>query len=127
MLVENRMSKPTITINADTMLLNTLTLLQKHEIHMLPVMEGDRLIGTFTHQDVIGASASNCVSSASSDRTDQELQQAISEIVTMSPITISHHQPIEDTPELLLVHKISGLPVINQTGDVVGVISKRST
>ena len=124
MLVKNWMSKPPITINADAVLTDAIKLLRRHEIHMLPVMESERLVGMVTDQDLIRASAPDCTSSTSPDGSDHRLQKAISEIMTMSPVTISHHQTIEDTAELLLVHKILGLPVINQTGEVVGMITK---
>jgi acetoin utilization protein AcuB len=49
---------------------------------------------------------------------------AIREIMTMNPVTISDNQTIEDTAELLLVHKILGLPVLNLFGEVIGMITK---
>jgi acetoin utilization protein AcuB len=124
MLVKNWMSKPAITINADALLADAINLLKKHEIHMLPVMESERLAGMVTDQDLIRASAPDSTSSASPNGLGHRLQKAISEIMTMSPVTISYNQTIEDTAEMLLVHKILGLPVINQAGEVVGVITK---
>ena len=57
MLVKNWMSKPAITINADAMLIDAINLLQKHEIHTLPVLEGARLAGIVTDRDLKTASA----------------------------------------------------------------------
>jgi acetoin utilization protein AcuB len=124
MLVKNWMSKPAIIVNADAMLVDAINLLQKHEIHTLPVMAGVRLVGIVTDQDLKNASAPDCTSSTSPNGLDHRLQKAISEIMTLNPVTISYNQTIEDAAELLLVHKISCLPVINQAKEVVGMITK---
>ena len=124
MLVKNWMSKPAITVNADASLIDAIDLLQKYEIHMLPVMEGASLVGIVTDHDLKRASVPDFSSSTSSNGRDHRLRKAISEIMTMSPVTIYDNQTIEDTAELLLVHKVSGLPVINQGGKVIGMMTK---
>ncbi|MGD9373303.1 MAG: CBS and ACT domain-containing protein [Desulfobacterales bacterium] len=124
MLVKDWMSKPAITIDADALLTDAIKLLRKHEIHMLPVMQHKRLVGMVTDQDLKRASAPDYSSSTSFVGLDHRLQKTISEIMTISPVTISYNQTIEDTAELLLVHNKLGLPVINQAGDVVGMITK---
>ena len=124
MLVKDWMSKPAITINADGLLVDAIKLLQKHEIHMLPVMQRERLVGMVTDQDLERASFSGGTSSISPNGLDSPLQKTISEIMTSRLVTISCNQTIEETAELLLVHEILGLPVINQAGDVVGMITK---
>lgn len=124
MLVKNWMSKPAITINADAMLIDAINLLQKHEIHTLPVLEGARLAGIVTDRDLKTASAPDFKVPASPHEADRFLQKKISEIMTINPVTIFDNQTIEDTAELLLIHNISGLPVTNQAKEVVGMITK---
>ena len=124
MLVKNWMSKPAIAINAEAMLVDAISLLQKHEIHTIPVMEGIRLVGIVTDQDLKNESAPDSTESRSHNGVDHRVHKAVSEIMTINPVTISDNQTIEDTAELLFVHKISGLPVINQTKQVVGMITK---
>ena len=124
MLVKNWMSKPAITVNEDAMLVDALNLLRKHEIHTLPVMESARLVGIVTDQDLKNASVPDSTLSTSNNGVDHLVPIAIGEIMTVSPVTISDCQTIEDTAELLLVHKISGLPVVNQAREVVGMITK---
>ena len=84
MLVKNWMSKPAITVNADASLVDAIDLLQKYEIHMLPVMKGARLVGIVTDHDLKRASVPDCTSSTSSNGLDYRLQKAISEIMTGS-------------------------------------------
>jgi acetoin utilization protein AcuB len=124
MLVKNWMSKPAITVNADAVLADVTNLMQHHEIHRLPVMAGNRLVGIVTDRDFKRASAAQPTSSNSLNGPDHGLGKKAKEIMTISPVTICDIQTIEDTAELLLVHKISGLPVINQAREVVGMITK---
>lgn len=124
MLVKNWMSKPAIIVKADTPLADAVDLLQKHEIHTLPVMKGTRLAGIVTDLDLKNASVPDGRSATSANGADRFLQKKISEIMTINPVTVCDNQTIEDAAELLLVHNISGLPVINQDRQVVGVITK---
>jgi acetoin utilization protein AcuB len=123
-LVKNWMSKPAIIVKADAMLADAVHLLQKHEIHTLPVMKGARLAGIVTDRDLKNASVPDAWLATSPHGADRLLQKEISEIMTINPVTVCDNQTIEDTAELFLVHNISGLPVTNQARQVVGVITK---
>ncbi|WP_373710580.1 CBS domain-containing protein, partial [Jeotgalibaca porci] len=46
--VNSYMSKDLVTIEAGTKILDALDLMKKHNIHRLPVVEGDRMIGLVT-------------------------------------------------------------------------------
>ena len=47
----------------------------------------------------------------------------VADLMSMDPITVSVDASIEDTEELLREHRISGLPVVDADGRLVGVIS----
>jgi acetoin utilization protein AcuB len=87
-------------------------------------LEGARLVGIVTDRKLKNAAAPNAGLPLSLKKEDRLLQKEISEIMTKDPVTICDHQTIEDAAELLLVHEISGLPVTNQAGKVVGMITK---
>ena len=44
--------------------------------------------------------------------------------MTKNPITVPEDYTIEETAEVLLKHKISGVPVIDHHGDIVGTITQ---
>lgn len=124
MLVKNWMSKPAITIDADAPVVDAIHLMHRHEIQTLPVLEGFRLVGIVTAQDLQSASGPDGLFPEGPGRPDRRLGQAINEIMTTGPVTVSDVQTIVDTSELLLVHKVSGLPVVNRIGRVVGMITR---
>lgn len=124
MLVKNWMSKPVVTIDANDAMNDAIKLLKKHNIKMLPVMEKGKLVGIVTDRDLKKASAS--------DATTLEIHELlfllsnikIKEIMTKKPITVPFDYTIEETAEVLLKHNISGVPVDDHYGDIVGVITK---
>ncbi|MGD9281234.1 MAG: CBS domain-containing protein, partial [Desulfobacterales bacterium] len=59
MLVMNWMSQPAITVDIDDFVEDAFGLINKHEIHMLPVMQNRQLVGIVTDSDIKNASASN--------------------------------------------------------------------
>ena len=47
----------------------------------------------------------------------------VADLMTIDPVEVSVDASIEDAEELLRVHRISGLPVVDADGRLVGVIS----
>ena len=124
MLVKNWMSKPAITINADASLQDAIGLLKQHEIHMLPVMEYDQLVGVITDRDLKRASASDVAFLDIYELTDLTSRIKVKTIMTKDPVTVPYDHTVEETAALLFVHNISGVPVVNQEGKLIGVITK---
>lgn len=52
------------------------------------------------------------------------MSKTVSEIMTSNPITVSPETSLESAIKILADNKISGLPVVNAQGDLVGVISE---
>jgi acetoin utilization protein AcuB len=124
MLVKNWMSQPAITIDADDSAEDAVRLTKRHEIHMLPVMQNRQLVGIVTDRDIKRSTASDGLSK--NMNADRHLLSDIKvkKIMTPDPVTVPHDYTLEETLEKFLVHKISGLPVVNQQGKVMGVITK---
>lgn len=52
------------------------------------------------------------------------INQTVAEMMTRNPLTVMPESPLQDAIALLAQHHISGLPVVNQEGNLVGVISE---
>jgi len=123
MLVKNWMHSPAITIDMHSPMQDAINLLKTHKISMLPVMDKNRLVGIVTDRDL--------KKSSPSDVTTLEIHELlyllstvqIKDIMSTKPITVSPELTIEETAEILMVNKISGVPVVDSKGSVVGVIS----
>ncbi|MGD8651628.1 MAG: CBS and ACT domain-containing protein [Desulfobacterales bacterium] len=124
MLVKNWMRQPAITIDADDTAADAAFLLQRHEIHMLPVMQKGALVGIVTDRDIKIASGPDVASGNFEKAHDRLSEISIKDIMTPDPVTVSLNFTLEETVEKLLVHHISGLPVVDRQQKLVGVITR---
>jgi len=124
MLVNYWMSKQVVTIDAKDSMNNAIHLLKKHNIKMLPVMEQGKLVGIVTDRDIKRSSASDATSLEIHELLYLISKIKIEDIMTKNPITVPLDYSIEETAEVLLKHNISGVPVIDQYGYVVGTITQ---
>ncbi len=124
MLVKNWMSKEVVTVDVDDSMDNAIKLLKKNNIRMLPVVKKGNLAGVVTDRDLKKTQAS--------DATTLEIHELlyllstikINNVMTREVITIPSDYTIEETAEILMTHKISGAPVLNDEGKLVGVITQ---
>jgi len=124
MLVKNWMSKKVVTIDENDSMTHAIKLLKDYNIRMLPVTKKDKLVGIVTDRDLKRASASDATS-----LDIHELLYLISEIkvkniMTKNPITVPPNFTVEETAEVLLNNKISGAPVVDHSGNIVGIITQ---
>ena len=123
MLVKYWMSKPVITIDIEDTMQDAKALLAKHEIRMLPVMEKGKLVGVVTDRDVKKASDSSVDALKASDIHELTAGIKIKEIMTGDPMTVPFDLTVEEAAEVILLKKISGMPVVDHEGDLVGIIT----
>ena len=124
MLVKNWMSKNVITVDVDVSMQNATMLMKMHHIRMLPVVKHGELVGIITDRDLKKASASDATSLEIHELLFLLTKIKVKDIMTKAPITVTPDWTIEETAELLLKHKISGVPVIGGKKAIAGVITQ---
>jgi acetoin utilization protein AcuB len=124
MLVKNWMSKNVITIDANDTMQDALRLLKEHHIRMLPVMKKNRLVGIVTDRDLKKASASDATLLDVHELLYLLTKIRVKDIMTKDPITVPPDYTVEETAQVLLKNKISGAPVVDQSGQVIGAITQ---
>ena len=124
MLVNHWMSKQVITIDANDSMNNAIHVLKKHNIKMLPVMKQGKLVGIVTDRDLKRASASDATSLEIHELLYLISKIKVKDVMTKNPITVPLDYTIEETAEVLLKHKISGVPVVDHHGNIVGIITQ---
>jgi acetoin utilization protein AcuB len=124
MLVKNWMSKKVITIEAKDSMQRAVSLMKEHKIRMLPVMQRGKLIGVVSDSDLRKASASDATMLDVHEMLYLISKIKVKDIMTKDPFTVSPDCTVEETAELLMEHKISGVPVVVEGGKVVGVITR---
>ncbi|ABK16010.1 CBS and ACT domain-containing protein [Syntrophobacter fumaroxidans] len=124
MLVKNWMSKTVVTIEEDDSMQHAMSLMKEHKIRMLPVVARGKLVGVVSDTDLKRASASDATTLDMHELLYLISKIKVQDIMTKTPITVSQNFTVEETAELLMRKKISGCPVLDDDGLVVGVITR---
>ena len=124
MLVKNWMSKDLVVADIDDSMDEAVKLLKKHNIRMLPVMKKGKLAGVVTDRDLKRAQASDATTLDIHEMLYLLSNIKIRNVMAKQLITIPNDYTVEETADILLSHKISGAPVVDPQGKLVGVITK---
>ncbi|MCU0613801.1 MAG: CBS and ACT domain-containing protein [Desulfobacterales bacterium] len=124
MLVKNWMSKNVVSIDVNDSMQLAIYTLQDNKIKLLPVRSGEKLVGIVSDRDLKKASPSDATTLDMHELLYLISRIKISDLMTKNPITVSPDYTIEEAAQLLLEHKISGLPVLDLKGKLVGIITQ---
>ena len=123
-LVRDWMTREVITISPETSLAQAHKLMQEKHIRRLPVMDHDRIVGIVTLGDVRGAEPSRASSLSIWEMNDLLAKLEVVEIMSRGPITIGQNASIGEAARIMLDKKFSGLPVVDEAGRLVGIITE---
>ena len=106
---ENGMIYDPITITKEQTVGDALKLMHDNKIGGIPVIDADnRLIGIVTNRDL---------------RFQRDMNRAIDEVMTKENIITTHSTELEKASEILLRNKIEKLPVVDDHGKLIGLIT----
>lgn len=124
MLVKDFMTRNPITIAPETSFNEALKLMKQNKIKRLIVMKDGKIVGIVTEKDLLYASPSKATT-----LNVWELHYLLSklkaeEIMTKDVVTVNENTPIEDAARIMEERDISGLPVVDDSGRLVGIITQ---
>jgi acetoin utilization protein AcuB len=114
MIVRKHMSAPPITVSHDTDYKTAIGLMQKHRIRRLPVVDASgALAGIVAERDLLVAA-------------DHYLNSPVDvgQVMTRQVVTVSDGTPVVDAATVMIERKIGGLPVIDGSGKLLGIITE---
>lgn len=124
-LVANWMTADPITIKPDAALADAHALLRENNIRRLPVVDDEgELVGIVTLGDVREASPSDATTLSIWELNYLLAKLKIEEIMTPDPITVDASDTIVEAARLMMENKVSGLPVLDPDGSLVGIITE---
>ena len=124
MLVKNWMSKNVITIDAEDSMQHAIKFLKEHKINLLPVMKKGKLAGVITDRDLKKSSPSEATTLDMHELLYLLSKIKVEDIMSKNLYTVPDNYTVEEAAEILLEKRISGVPVVDEKGNVVGVITK---
>ena len=123
-LVRDWMTPVPITITPDTTLPKAHRLMMEHRIRRLPVVKSKNVIGMVTLGDVRGAEPSGATTLSIWEINYLISRLKVEEIMTPRPFTVVADATLGEAAEMMLENKISGLPVVDESNQLVGIITE---
>ena len=124
-LVRDWMSSDVITIGPEMTLPQAHQLMAKEEIRRLPVVDKEgRLIGIVSLGDVRSAEPSPATSLSVWELNYLLTTLTIAKIMTPHPFAITPDATLAEAARMMLEHRISGLPVVDDERHVIGIITE---
>jgi acetoin utilization protein AcuB len=124
MLVKNWMRENVVTISVNDSVPDAVALLKKHQIRMLPVMDEGKMVGVVTDRDLKKVSPSDVIPFEIHELAYKLTQIKVGEVMSKPPITVPLDYTVEEAAQVLLAQKISGVPVVDHEGQLVGTITQ---
>jgi acetoin utilization protein AcuB len=123
MLVGDVMQMKVVTITPKTTLPEALRLAQAHRIRHLPVLDTGELVGIVSDRDLKRAMASPATSLEAHELKYLLERLQVAEIMTKRVITTGPTSPLEEAARLMVIERISALPVM-EAGQLVGIVTE---
>jgi acetoin utilization protein AcuB len=124
MLVKNWMSRNVFTITPEDSMQDAVYLMREHKVRTLPVVKNDKVVGIVSETDIKRASASDATGLDVHEILYLISKIKIKDIMTKNPITVHEDLTVEETAEILMKERISGVPVLDNEGKILGIITR---
>src|SRR3989344_980402 len=135
MKVSGVMSKNIDYVSVDTTVRDVSRLIFGRGINGVPVCKGKKVVGFVTERDILSKFYPSIkdymedpVHSSDFEGMEKKLDEILSlpasEIMSHTPTTITGDTPILKAQSMMMVKKIGRLPVVDENGNLVGLLSK---
>ena len=124
MLVKGWMTSDILTVDEDTSMMKASQIMKENNIRRLPVMRKGKLVGMVTDRDIKEASPSKATTLDVHELYYLLSELKLKDIMSKGLVTIGPEETVEKAAVKMLEHRISGLPVVNDRGKVVGIITQ---
>lgn len=124
MLIRDWMTKDVITVQPETSMMKASKLMRENKIRRLPVVdEAGKLVGIVTDRDLKEASPSKATSLDMHELYYLLSEIKVKDIMSRNPLAIKPTETVEKAAVLMMNNHVGGLPVVDDDGALVGVIS----
>jgi CBS domain-containing membrane protein len=124
MLVRDLMSTDLVTLTEDDTLADGQRCMARGRIRHLPVVRDSKLVGLLTHRDLLAASFSIFADVHTAEQRRIFVTVPVVEAMHRDVVTVPPTLPVKEAAEILLKNKYGCLPVVDDDGDLVGIVTE---
>ena len=113
--IQDVMTSNPATVEPSTPAEEAARLMKTEDTGIVPIVEGDRLVGVVTDRDL----ALEIVAGG------RETSTPVGELASKDLVTIDPQQGLEEAARLMAEHQVRRLPVCEEDGRLVGILSQK--
>ncbi|MDQ3881023.1 MAG: CBS domain-containing protein [Chloroflexota bacterium] len=103
------------TLSADSTVAEAAKLMKREDVGVIPLVEGERLVGTVTDRDITIR-----VVAEGKDPTSVSIR----EVASTDLVTVDPQQNLAEALRLMAEHQVRRLPVVEEDGRLVGIVAQ---
>lgn len=123
MLVADLMSHPPVCVTPEHSVADAARLMRVRGIRRLPVLNGPQLVGIVTDRDLREAMPSQVTTRSLWEAATAPPGVCVADVMRRSVVTTSPDADAQEAASLLLRHRIGGMPVVDPSGAVIGMVT----
>jgi acetoin utilization protein AcuB len=125
MLVRERMTRNPVLCAPDLPVTEAFDLIKREHIRRIPVVDkGGKLVGIVSDKDLLRVTPSPATTLSAYELPYLLSRVKVGDVMAKKVISVVEDTPIEDAARIMADNKIGGLPVITESGAVVGIITE---
>jgi len=118
------MSTDLVTLTEDETLADAQRCMARGRIRHLPVLRGRTLVGLVTHRDLLAASFSIFAEVDANEQRRIFVTVPVVEAMHRDVMTVPPTMDVSKAAHILLDNKYGCLPVIEESGEMVGIVTE---
>jgi CBS domain-containing protein len=122
--VEDLMQREVATLQASDHLDLASDVMQLGRIRHMPVVEHERVVGILSQRDLFRAGISSVLQFRPSSEREWLAKISVREAMSKPVVTISPSEPLRNAVDIMSRKKIGCLPVVDDNGALVGLLSE---
>jgi len=129
MRVQDIMTRDVVTVSPGASLKEAAELFETRHVSGLPVVEADRLVGVLSETDIVSKETSGFSNGEVAPAEAAHLRReraagTVGEAMTPGAVTVEPEFSVWVAADLMLVHDVNRLPVVDRTGELVGIVTR---
>lgn len=114
MKIREMMTKGTRSVTPATPVIEAAGLMRLHDIGVLPVIDGERVVGMLTDRDIVVQVVAD---------GDDPVTTTVGEVMSNGTISIFEDQEVDEATDLMKKYQVRRLPVLSRSSKLVGIVS----
>jgi CBS domain-containing protein len=113
--VRDLMSSNPHSVSSDASVVDAAQIMRDEDVGLVPVVDGDRLVGTITDRDIT-------IRVVVEQKDPQSVK--VRDVASTDLVTVDPQQDLDQALRLMAQHQVRRLPVVEEGGRLVGIVAQ---